>query len=275
MFCLLTNLALAGAITATKVQAVPSDLSNPEAWGVAVPAEVALMAQQVTYPMNTKPTVAKVSVRALADEQWLAVRVEWVDATMDDEVEVDDFTDGVAIQLPLGDAKTANPMMGSPGAPMYIVNWKAVWQRDVIHGHADVQDYHPNFYTDAYPFATGEYPYPVEESFETSDARRYLVATSAGNPMSKLHKRWPVEELLAEGFGTLASHRLQDARGWGEYQDGRWVVVLLAPRRGDDPSNPALPSGLKTAIGFAVWDGAAANVGGRKHWSMLSELVLP
>jgi DMSO reductase family type II enzyme heme b subunit len=144
----------------------------------------------------------------------------------------------------------------------------------VEEGHADVQDYHPNFYTDAYPFATGEYPYPVDEAFETSDARRYLVATSAGNPISKLHRRYPVEELLAEGFGTLASHRLQDARGWGQHKDGRWMVVLVTPRTHDDPSNPALGPG-KTAIGFAVWDGAAQNVGGRKHWSMLTELVLP
>ena len=215
------------------------------------------------------------NVKAIADDHWLAVRIQWVDATMDDEVEVDNFTDGVALEIPLGDPKTANPMMGMKDNPMYIVNWKAVWQSDVEHGHADVQDYHPGFYTDAYPFATGEYPYPVQQSFETSDARRYLVATSAGNPMSVLQRRWPVEELLAEGFGTLASHKMQDAQGWGAYADGKWTVVLLVPRSGHDPSNPNLAPGLTTALGFAVWDGDKRNVGGRKHWSMLNELVLP
>ena len=245
------------------------------AWQSVPETQVPMLAQNITYPQNQNPSITAVNVKAIADDHWLAVRIQWVDATMDDEVEVDNFTDGVALEIPLGDPKTANPMMGMKDNPMYIVNWKAVWQSDVEHGHADVQDYHPGFYTDAYPFATGEYPYPVQQSFETSDARRYLVATSAGNPMSVLQRRWPVEELLAEGFGTLASHKMQDAQGWGAYADGKWTVVLLVPRSGHDPSNPNLAPGLTTALGFAVWDGDKRNVGGRKHWSMLNELVLP
>ncbi|MFZ5476705.1 MAG: ethylbenzene dehydrogenase-related protein [Myxococcota bacterium] len=275
MFPILASAALAATIEAVKVASVPVKDPNAAEWQKAKSVDVPLMAQQVAYPTNPKPTVASVRVRALADDDWVAVRIEWSDPSKDDRVEVSDFTDGVALEIPLGDAATANPMMGMKGQPMYIVNWKAVWQNDAEHGHADVQDYHPGFYTDAYPFATGEYPYPVEESFETSDARRYLVATSAGNPMAKLHRRWPVEELLAEGFGTLASHRLQDASGWGVHTNGTWVVVLAAPRMHDDPSNPALVPGSNTAVGFAVWDGGAGNVGGRKHWSALNELVLP
>jgi hypothetical protein len=271
----LTTAALAANIQATKVAKVPVKEPDAADWDKAQAVDVPLMAQQVTYPKNGTATVTAVRVRALADDDWVALRVEWADASMNDMVETDQFTDGVALELPLGDPAKANPMMGQQGAPMYICNWKASWQSDVEHGHADVQDYHPGFYTDAYPFATGEAPYPVQESFETSDARRYLVATSAGNPMSVLQRRWPVEELLAEGFGTLASHRLQDAQGWGQHEDGKWVVVMAVPRATNDPSNPGLLPGAKTQVGFAVWEGGAGNVGGRKHWSMLNELVLP
>ena len=267
--------ALAGSIVAVKVASVPVKDPASAEWNRAVAATVPLLAQQVTYPKNPAPTVPQLTVWALADDAWLALRLSWPDGTMNNQVEVDQFTDGVALELPLGDPAKANPMMGQQGAPMYICNWKAAWQSDVEHGHADVQDYHPGFYTDAYPFATGEHPYPVQESFETSDARRYLVATSAGNPMSVLQRRWPVEELLAEGFGTLASHRLQDAEGWGTYWDGKWTVIIAVPRSTNDPSNPGLAPGAKTQVGFAVWDGGAGNVGGRKHWSMLNELVLP
>lgn len=269
---LLTSAALAASLVATKVAEVP--LKDPYAplWDKAPALDVPLMAQQVTYPRNAAASVSTVKVRALADGDQVVLRLEWADPSMNNMVETDQFTDGVAVQIPLGDPATANPMMGQKGAPTYIVNWKASWQSDVEHGHADVQDYHPGFYTDAYPFATGEAPYPVQESFETSDARRYFVATSAGNPMSVLQREWPVEELLAEGFGTLASHRLQDAEGWGAYKDGRWTVVIAVPRATNDPSNPGLVAGTKTKVGFAVWDGGKDNVGGRKHWSMFTDL---
>jgi hypothetical protein len=275
MLSLLASVAHAATIQAVAVPSVPlGDPGSPD-WSRASAVDVPVMAQQVTYPKNPRASVASVSVRALADAQWLALRIEWADPTKDDKVEVDDFTDGVAIELPLGDPATANPMMGQAGAPVFLCNWKAVWQYDVEHGHADVQDYHPGFYADAYPFSEGEWPYPVEEAFETSDARRYLVATNARNPMSQLHRRWPVEELLAEGFGTLASQPLQDARGWGRWADGRWSVVIAVPRVSHDPSNPALGGARKTAVAFAVWEGGARNVGGRKHWGMFNELVLP
>lgn len=275
MFPLIMAVSYAATVQVSRVDQVPDRDAHDPAWQAAPSTEVPVMAQVVTYPQNHKASITSVGVRALADSRWLAVRLEWVDATKDEQVEVDNFTDAVAVQIPLGDPKSANPMMGAKGNPMYIVNWKAVWQRDVEHGHSDVQDYHPGFYTDAYPFATGEYPYPVQESFETSDARRYLVATSAGNPMSVLQRRWPAEELMAEGFGTLASHKTQDARAWGSWQGGRWVVIVLIPRVNDDPQNPALGGGVKTVMGFAVWDGDQQNVGGRKHWSLLNELVLP
>lgn len=275
MFCLGISLSFAATVTVVRVDQVPDRDPNAPVWQSAAAIEVPLMAQVITYPKNDHATVASVSVRAIADAEWLAVRLEWADPSKDEQVEVDNFTDGVAIEIPLGDSKGANPMMGGKGAPMYIVNWKAVWQHDVEKGHSDVQDYHPGFYTDAYPFATGEYPFPVQESFETSDARRYLVATSAGNPMSVLQRRWPVEELMAEGYGTLASHKTQDARGWGTWKEGTWVVIVLVPRSNDDPQNPSLPDGAKSALGFALWDGDAQNVGGRKHWSMLTDLVLP
>lgn len=275
MLPILASAALAASIQVVQVAAVPETDPGAAVWATAPEVEVPLMPQVVVYPKNPKATVTVIKVRALADERWLAVRIEWADATLDDKVEIDNFTDGVALELPFGDPTRANPMMGQEGAPVYLCNWKAVWQHDVEHGHADVQDYHPGMYTDAYPFAEGEYPYPIEEAFETSDARRYLVATNAGNPMSQLHRKWPVEELLAEGFGTLASQSIQDARGAGTWKNGRWSVVLTVPRSTHDPSNPALAAGTKTAMAFAVWEGGARNVGGRKHWTLFNELVLP
>jgi hypothetical protein len=263
------------AIQAVGVDRAPVDDPAAPLWDKAQPLEVAVMPQSIAYPMNPQASVASLQVRALVDPHWVALRLEWEDGTQDQKVEVDEFTDGVAVELPLGDAEKTSPMMGAEGAPVYIAHWKAVWQHDVENGHADVQDYHPGYWADPYPFVSGRYPYDVSESFQGSDARRYFVGTSAGNPVSKLDRRWPVEELHAEGFGSLADHNEQDARAWGRWKDGRWTVVIALPRQVADPANPPLLSGSTKKIAFAVWDGNKRNVGGRKHWYPFVDLVLP
>lgn len=266
-------LAHAEQVRAVKVEAVPLQDPAAAAWQSAPETTLAMIPQTVAYPTNAKPTVSQVRVRALADGQWLAVRVEWADPSKDDVVLVDRFTDAVAVEIPLRDPAQTSPFMGNPGQPVYIAHWKAVWQKDVESGHADVQDAHPNYWADPYPYSTGTFPFPVEESFQGTDARRYFVATSAGNPVASLERRWPVEELHAEGFGSLADHASQDARAWGTWKDGTWSVVVAVPRRAQDVNNPRLSGTVPMA--FAAWDGGAGNVGGRKHFFPFVDVVLP
>jgi hypothetical protein len=267
--------APSGEVHAVNVKNAPLEDPNAAEWKTAKPASVGLLPQTVTYPSLGKQTVRTLEVRALADESWLAVRLSWEDATQNERLEVNSFTDAAAIQFPLGDAEKTNPMMGSPENPVYICHWKAVWQRDVDRGRADVQDLHPGYWADPYPFVTTSHPYDVQETFQTASARRYFAGTAAGNPHSKIYRRWPVEELHAEGFGSLAAHRMQDARGKGAYKDGRWTVVLAVPRRVSDPSNPRFRPGTTKKIGFAVWNGDNQDVGGRKMWAPFISLVMP
>jgi hypothetical protein len=266
--------AVGGDLRAVQVQAAPVDDPADAAWRRAPELTVALMPQTVAHPRAAGLHVQNVRARALVDATWLAVRLEWDDATEDLVIDGDRFSDGVAIQIPLGPAETTNPMMGDPSHPVYIAQWSAAWQRDVDKGRWDVQDRHPGFWSDSYPFAGGDYPYPLEESFQSADARRYLVAISAGNPQSRIHRRFPVEELEARGFGTLTTQRTQDARGRGGWADGKWAVVIAVPRHAEDPLNPALGSGTH-AIGVAVWEGTAEDVSGRKQWAPFTQLVIP
>lgn len=265
---------LTGEIRAVAVGEVP--LSDPfsVAWNNMPETAVTVLPQTVAYPNLIKQSVKELRVRALADARFLAVRLEWDDPTLDEKLEIDKFSDGVAVEVPLGDAEKTNPMMGDPANPVYICHWKAVWQRDVDHGRADVQDYHPGFVSDRPPFVSGGMPYPVSEAFESDNARRYLPGVAAGNPVSKIFRKWPVEELQAEGFGSLADHTYQDAQGKGVWKDGKWTVVIALPRQSSDRSNPMFQSG-KAMMGFAVWDGGNQNVGGRKHWAPFVKVVLP
>lgn len=271
---LFVSSAFAQSLSAKSVATVP--LHDPFAadWNAAEEVVIAVLPQQVANPRLAAPTVTGLKVRALADARWLSVRIQWTDVTRNETVDVDKFTDAVAIELPLGDPAMANPMMGGEGQPVYIAHWKAVWQRDVEHGHSDVQDYHPNFWSDGYPFVKGGHPYPVEEAFTGSDALRYLPGTNAGNPISQLNRERPVEELTAVGFGTLATQAYQDADAWGTWKDGVWTVVITIPRVAVDAANPSLDAG-QSSVAFAVWDGAGENVGGRKHWFPFTTLVLP
>lgn len=264
-----------GEIHALAVDQVPIEDPRAAAWERAPESAVTLLPQSIVYPMLGKASIGGLRVRALLDPRWLGLRLEWADPTGDDKLEVDKFTDAVAVEIPLGDPAQTNPMMGGKDNPVYICHWKAAWQRDVDRGRADVQDYHPGYTADPYPFVSGRFPYEVQESFQSDNARRYFAGTSAGNPVSKLYRRWPVEELHAEGFGSVADHSLQDAQGKGVYRDGKWQVVLALPRQVSDGANPAIPSGGSVLAAFAVWDGGSRNVGGRKHWAPFNKVVLP
>ncbi len=265
----------AEAMTAVVVDAVPLDDPGSTLWVKSPEVIVELMPQGVAFPMLTEVTVPKLSVRVLRDETHIAFKLEWPDVTKSDMLEVDEFSDGVAIELPLADPGATNPMMGTKENPVYIAHWKAVWQRDVDVKRADVQDYHPGFWSDPYPFVRGAYPYPIEEAFETANARRYLPGIAAGNPVSALVRRQPVEELQAEGFSTLADHHQQDAKAKGKHADGKWRVVIALPLQVSDAANPKFPSGGEQKVAFAVWDGGSQNVAGRKQWYPWVTLKLP
>jgi hypothetical protein len=262
-------------LRADRVAEVPFGDVDAAAWRSAAKTEIPLMPQGVAYPMLDRAAVSKLAVQAMADPRWLGVRVEWPDASRDDDAQVDRYTDAVALEVALRDLPAANPMMGSKDNPVYLVHWKAVWQHDVEQGRRDVQDRYPGFWADHYPFASGGVPFPVTEAFQGPDARRYFPGTAAGNPVSKLERRWPVEELHAEGFGSLADHRFQDARARGHWRNGAWAVVFLLPRAVADPANPSFPDGAMRQMAFAVWEGGAGNVAGRKQWHPFVQVGVP
>jgi hypothetical protein len=265
---------LTGELRAVAVDSAPVDDPAAAEWRRAGELSVVMIQQTVTHPQAPTLNIPAVRVRALVDPSWLVFRIQWDDESQSDVIDTDLFTDAVAVQLPLGPLEKTNPMMGDAAAPVYIAQWMAAWQRDIDHGRWDVQDRHPNFWSDGYPFASGAHPYPIEDSFQSAHARRYLPGVSAGNPVSRLHRRWPVEELEARGFGTVHPQGVQDARGRGVWADGAWSVVIAIPRHPEDPLNPRLPAG-DHAVGFAVWEGGASDVGGRKQWAPFTKLVIP
>ena len=99
------------------------------------------------------------------------------------------------------------------------------------------------------------------------------------NPVDSLNpfRDVPVEELNAEGFGTLTPQpqTKQNVLGKGVWKDGKWSVVFF---RTLDPINKwdiRFQRKIPVLVAFAVWDGKHQDRNGRKVISMWQRLQVP
>lgn len=237
---------------------------NPFAafWNDATPVEVMLMPQAVTMPTLDKPGITALSVRAVTDGSDIAMRLSWSDATPDHAVDTARFCDAVAIQFPL--TTGTGPMMGFGGGKVHILHWKAVWQGDVDHGYQDDVDLYPNTVHDFYWFADG---HSIRDGFKDPRSHAWLIAHSAGNPMTIFTRTQPVEEAFAVGYGTLTSRPRSLTKANGIWTRDTWTVVIQRPLVTDDAEEIQLSTSRAAQVAFAVWDGSAGHVGGKKMWS--------
>jgi DMSO reductase family type II enzyme heme b subunit len=88
-------------------------------------------------------------------------------------------------------------------------------------------------------------------------AKRYAPAEAVGNRRVG-PRQFPVEDLIAEGPGSLAPNPNGTSRGQGARRKEGWTVVLK--RRYPQGLTPK----VRTQIAFAVWEGSAKEVGARK-----------
>lgn len=251
----------------------PLPVSDPgsELWAQAAVLEIALQRQNVAMPMLDEVTIPAVRLQGLTDGESIAWRISWRDGTTDGNVDTGRFSDAVALQFPI--TTNAKYSMGDDGQLVQILHWKALWQKDIDEHFQDVQDLHPNYWADLYWFAEGR-PYDVPDSFSDPRSHAWFAAYSAGNPVADIYRSVAVEELSAEGYGSLTSQTESVSVGRGEWADGEWAVVLARPLRTDDPLDYQFWRGGRGQVGVAVWDGNVGNVGGRKHWTNWVEFVV-
>jgi hypothetical protein len=89
-----------------------------------------------------------------------------------------------------------------------------------------------------------------------------------------LSKVSPVEELVAEGFGTLTTQKVQNSFGKGVYENGKWNVVIMRPMLTGDMTDKQFKPGEKTNVAFAIWDGGNREVNGRKAVALWHDLIV-
>jgi DMSO reductase family type II enzyme heme b subunit len=170
---------------------------------------------------------------------------------------VDRFGDQVAVQFPADPASEVQPMpmMGHVGAPVRILQWRAVLQHELQHGAPTIKDLYPNAVVDLYP----------DRLLSGEEVRPYAGGRGLGNPVSRPRALSPVVSHVAHGWGSLTATFDQEAGGRGVWRDGRWHVVITYPLAHE--GRTGLRGGSASVAAFAVWDGGQREVGSRKAWT--------
>jgi hypothetical protein len=242
-------------VAAVRAAALPLDPAHA-AWNDAPEHAAKLLLQDLVDPRLMQVSTPEVLVRALTNGAEIAFRLSWADSTEDDLPGPGRFLDGCAIQIPSRiEADLPDPQMGQAGKPVEIAFWRADWQASVNGRPDDLRSLYPNATVDHYPFQAE----PLQPGFAARQeaARRYAPAAAVGNRRTGPREA-PVEDMIAEGPGTLAPAPSGASRAKGVYGKQGWSVVVVRP----------LPAGLaprtRTAVAFAVWEGSHQEVGARK-----------
>lgn len=215
---------------------LPLEADN-SAWNNASAIEIPLAPQVMAKPRTYESSVKNLKIRGLHNTKEMAFLLEWSDASEDSSLDVDKFSDAVALEFP-SSAAVSKPhfAMGDKDNPVNIWFWKASWQ--------NANDMH--------------------STYATSD--EFAGGLEAGNPVSRT-KASPVENLIAQGFGSatdLEKADIQNIRGNGKWQSGKWSVVFKRPLASKDKFDVVFREGSVTPLSLAVWNGSEGDRGGRK-----------
>lgn len=241
-------------VVAIRAAAVPDDPADP-VWEQAPEHVARLLLQDLVEPRLLQPSTPDVRVRAISNGVEVAFRLEWTDTAADDTPGAGRFMDACAIQLPLvADVTAPDPQMGQAGRGVQITYWRADWQASVNGRPDSIAELYPNASIDHYPF---DAPPAGRGSAQADMARRYAPADAVGNRRAGPRSS-SVEDLVAEGPGTIDRAPAATSRGRGVRTETGWAVVIVRP----------MPDGLaarsRTQVAFAVWQGSAHEAGARK-----------
>src|SRR6266540_346710 len=218
----------------------------------------------------------EITVRAVHDGRSLALLLKWEDGSHDETaIRPQDFRDAAAIEFAL----TADPpffAMGQAGAPVNIWMWKSERQADLQPVFQDIDKQYPNIGIDSYPnLLMSPMEQPTRNALTMRSDPRFVTAWGAGNIVADPTRRSAAENLIAQGFGTLRAHPMQDqlVEANGVYATGSYQVQFT--RAFASGSNAIrLAPGDRVPVAFAVWNGSAGDRDGKKSVTIWQELLL-
>jgi len=199
--------------------------------------------------------VNRVKFQSVVNEEGIFFRLEWDDPIADrTSSRHQDFKDAIAMEFSLGDVLLHKfghnePFfgMGNRGKVVNIWQWRADWQTEI------------------------ETKKKLEYATHGMDMDTMIFGGEV-NPVDSLNpfRDVPVEELNAEGFGTLTPQpqTKQNVLGKGVWKDGKWQIVFYRALESLNKWDIKFQSKQPVLVAFAVWDGAHQDRNGRKVVSM-------
>ncbi len=242
-------------ITLLRSPVLPRDPTDPQ-WEKMPSFTAKLLLQDLVEPRLLDPSTAAVSVKGVTNGVDMMFRLQWADSTMDDRYAIEAFSDACAIQFLNEQANDLPaPQMGEDGRSVEITYWNACWQA-IVNGRGDsLRALYPNSAIDHYPFQTRALAPGSAEKQQM--AMRYAPARALGNDMGGPRQQ-PVQDLVAEGPGSLRPASLRLSQGTGSRSAEGWMVVISRPL------TASLKKGGRSHIALAIWDGHRREVGARK-----------
>jgi len=217
----------------------------------------------------SEEAVEGVRVKAVHDGSRVTFRLEWRDASLDEQVvQQTAFPDGAAIQFS-ADASPPLFAMGAAGRTVKIWHWKAVWEKD-RDGYQEVSSAFPAMASDAY---LGE-----ESGWNSQpyDDPTYLPAMKLDNPVARRERHGQIEDANVAGFGTLTSRAPEEGsvQGLGRWDGGVWRLQVTRDLEGVGAQDVSFEPGKAISVAFAVWNGSAGDRNGQKAVSIWNTLRL-
>lgn len=243
---------------------LPATAADP-AWK-DVPAYTAvLVPQDMVEPRLMRSSTPLMHIQSLTDGERIAFRLSWADSSADKLPGASRFTDACAVQLPAEPGPDVPaPQMGEKNRPVEISYWNAGWQSKADGRPDSIQALYPNAHVDHYPFEAAPLGKGTPE--QQAMAKRYSPARAVNRNEHPAGR--PVQDLIAEGPGTITPAPETRSQGDGRWSANAWDVVIARPL-------PAAMRGVKRSqVAFAVWKGERQEVGARKMRSVWLPLAL-
>jgi mono/diheme cytochrome c family protein len=256
-------------VVAKRVEALPTH-PDAGAWAAAEPVDIHLM------PLWWRPSrPEEVTVRALHDGKEIALLMVWPDSSRDHTaIRPQDFRDAAAVEF----AHTPDPpffAMGHAGGKVNIWMWKSERQADLDAAFQDLDRAYPNMGIDSYPnLLKSPIEQPTRDALTLESNPTFVTAWGAGNIVADPTRKSSVENLNAQGFGTLRAEPRdrQGVASTGVYATDSYRVLFRRGLASPGAGNVALLPGRSVPVAFAVWDGSMGDRDGKKSvtiWQVL------
>jgi hypothetical protein len=258
-------------IAAARVPAIPG---HPDDGGWRAAPRVNLHLMPLWW-RSQRPE--ELTVQAVHDGKEIALLLTWVDDTRDQTaMRPQDFRDAAAIQF----SPAPDPPFFAMGAPGQFVNiwvWKSERQADLEPAFQDLDTIYPNIGIDAYPnLSVSPLEQPTRNALTLQSDPTFVTGWGAGNIVSDPTRKSPVEDLSAQGFGTLAARPGPDQRveATGVHSTGTYRALFRRSLSGSGPHAVSFRPGAVVPVAFAVWNGSAGDRDGKKSVTIWQELEL-